>query len=85
MSMYKTNTPNYVKNFSDFGLDNKEDLKKIKKTITKNDSETKQIIGNKKLYFNPITKKMDDLSPEEINDKLIESNKHIEKFNNFNN
>jgi hypothetical protein len=80
--MYKTNTPNYVKSFNDFGTDNKEDLKKIKKSITKNDSETKQIIGNKKLYFNPITKKMDDLSPEEINDKLIESN--IKSFKEFN-
>jgi hypothetical protein len=71
MTMYKTNTPNYVKNFDTFDKDiNNNELKNIKKNKIKNNQEIKQIPGNKSLYFNKITKKMDDVSPLEVNDIL---------------
>lgn len=84
--MYKTNTPNYMKSFNTFDKDvNDDELKNIKKNKVDNEQETKQIPGNKKLFFNKITKKMNDVSPSEVDDILnstVEesSNNYNDKF-----
>lgn len=86
MTMYKTNTPNYMKSFNTFDKDvNDDELKNIKKNKVDNEQETKQIPGNKKLFFNKITKKMNDVSPSEVDDILnstVEesSNNYNDKF-----
>lgn len=74
---YKTNTPNYngksVSNFSDF-IDNieseKEELKSVKRSINPNHDDTQKYPKNSKLKFNKITRKMDDLTLPEIEDKI---------------
>lgn len=71
MGTYRDNTPNYninkVIKFNDF--ENKKDLESFKRGYVKN-SQNHQIIGNKKLKFNKITNKFDDISMGEIEDKL---------------
>lgn len=74
---YKTNTPNYktknVTNFSDF-IDNidseKEELKDVKRSINKNSDENQKYTKNTRFKFNNVTRKMDDLSFDELNDKI---------------
>ena len=74
---YKTNTPNYksknVNNFSDF-LDNieseKGELKDLKRSINPNSDNTQKYPKNSKFKFNKVTRKMDDLSLGEIDDKI---------------
>ena len=74
---YKTNTPNYksrnVNNFSDF-LDNidseKEELKDLKRSINPNSDNNQKYPKNSKFKFNKVTRKMDDLSLDEIDDKI---------------
>jgi hypothetical protein len=74
---YKTNTPNYsgrsVSNFSDF-IDNieseKEELKSVKRSINPNHDDTQKYPKNSKFKFNRITRKMDDLTISEVEDKL---------------
>lgn len=74
---YKTNTPNYsgrsVSNFSDF-IDNieseKEELKSVKRSINPNHDDTQKYPKNSKFKFNRITRKMDDLTLPEVEDKL---------------
>jgi GTP-binding protein EngB required for normal cell division len=75
--IYKTNTPNYknknVTNFSDF-LDSieseKENLKDIKKGFNPNNDDTQKYPKNSKLNFNTVTRKMDDITLDDVNDKL---------------
>lgn len=74
---YKTNTPNYksrnVNNFSDF-LDNidseKKELKDLKRSINPNSDNNQKYPKNSKFKFNKVTRKMDDLSLDEIEDKI---------------
>lgn len=75
---YKDNTPTYnvnrkVVNFGDY-CDNyekeKEELKKLKRQTTPNSDERQKLPGNPKQKFNPVTRKIDNLSPEEVNDKI---------------
>lgn len=76
---YKTNTPNYntkgktVSNFADF-IDNieseKRELKSIKRSINPNHDDTQKYPKNSKFKFNRVTRKMDDLTLSEIDDKL---------------
>ena len=74
---YKENTPTFnvnrkVVNFKDFLSDPKgeeTDLKKVRRS-TKPNSEDQQHIGNSRYKFNKTTRKMDDLSPAEIEDKI---------------
>jgi len=75
---YKDNTPTYninrkVVNFGDY-CDNyekeKEELKKLKRQTTSNSDERQKLPGNFKQKFNPVTRKIDNLSPEEVNDKI---------------
>ncbi len=89
---YKDNTPTFnvnrkVVNFKDF-LSNieaeKEELKKVRRS-TKPNSEDQQHIGNSRYKFNKATRKMDDLSPAEIEDKINsvqikESDEHDEYY-----
>ena len=74
---YKENTPTFsvnrkVVNFKDF-LSNPKgeetDLKKVRRS-TKPNSEDQQHIGNSRYKFNKTTRKMDDLSPAEIDDSI---------------
>ncbi len=82
---YKDNTPTFnvnrkVANFKDFN-DNIgcEDwkLKKMKRQ-SKPNSEDQQHIGNQRFKFNKVTRKIDNLSPDEIQDKL-DSIEELEK------
>jgi hypothetical protein len=74
---YKENTPTFnvnrkVVNFKDFLSDPKgeeTDLKKVRRS-TKPNSEEQQHIGNSRYKFNKTTRKMDDLSPAEIDDSI---------------
>lgn len=74
---YKTNTPNYksknVNNFSDF-LDNidseKTELKDLKRSINPNSDDNQKYPKNSKFKFNKVTRKMDDLSLDEIDDRI---------------
>lgn len=74
---YKTNTPTYksksVNNFSDF-IDNieseKKELEETKKGMNKNHTDTQQYPKNSKLKFNKVTRKMDDMTLPEIEDKI---------------
>ena len=74
---YKENTPTFnvnrkVVNFKDFLSDPKgeeTDLKKVRRS-TKPKSEDQQHIGNSRYKFNKTTRKRDDLSPAEIEDKI---------------
>ena len=77
---YNQNDPNYqtknsrISSFNDFNLNidkEKAELKKMKMSTIKNDSELHRIPGNRKFKFNKVTHKIDDISPDEINDKLI--------------
>lgn len=84
---YKTNTPNYntknrsVSNFSDF-VNNKEkekeDLKDLKRSINPNHDDTQKYPKNSKFKFNKITRKMDDMTLPEINDKIEEGTSNEE-------
>lgn len=74
---YKTNTPNYksknVNNFSDF-IDNidseKQELRDTKRGINPNTNDTQKFPKNTKFKYNKVTRKMDDLSADEIDDKI---------------
>ena len=84
---YKENTPTFnvnrkVVNFKDFLSDPKgeeTDLKKVRRS-TKPNSEDQQHIGNSRYKFNKTTRKMDDLSPAEIDDS-IEAIEELEETN----
>jgi hypothetical protein len=84
---YKENTPTFnvnrkVVNFKDFLSDPKgeeDELKKVRRS-TKPNSENQQHIGNSRYKFNKTTRKMDDLSPVEIDDS-IEAIKELEGTN----
>ena len=59
-----------VVNFKDFsGETEKEELQKVRRS-TKPNSEDQQHVGNSRFKFNKVTRKMDDLSPEMIDDKI---------------
>ncbi len=91
---YKDNTPTFnvnrkVVNYKDF-LSNveaeKEELKKVRRS-TKPNSEDQQHIGNSRYKFNNVTRKMNDLSPAEIEDKINsvqikENDEHDEYYDN---
>jgi hypothetical protein len=76
--MNRDNQPTYntnrnVTNFGDFcaNIDSeKEELKKMKRQTIPNTPGRHQIPGNRRLKFNKVTRKMDDISPYEINDKI---------------
>jgi hypothetical protein len=71
MERYNTNTK--VANFGDYCNNfekEKEDLKKVKRSINPNTPDTQKYPKNSKFKFNNITRKMDDLTPDIIDDTL---------------
>ena len=75
---YKDITPTYnvnrkVVNFGDFCKTCEEPkLKKMKRQTTPNSDERQKLPGNFKQKFNPVTRKIDNLSPAEVEDRLEE-------------
>jgi hypothetical protein len=88
--MEKTNTNNYntpyskVYNFKNFNADTEiKDLGKTKRSFVKNYDDVYELPNNKKMYFNKVTKTMQSLSKDEIDDKIeaAEEYKEDEKSN----
>jgi len=75
---YKDNTPTFnvnrkVVNFKDFLANpnaEKEELKKIDRQNKPNTDDQQKNMANSRYKFNHTTRKMDDLSPSEIEDKI---------------
>jgi hypothetical protein len=75
---YKDNTPTFnvnrkVVNFKDFSANpnaEKEELKKMNRQNIPNSDEHQKNMANSRYKFNNTTRKMDDLSPSEIEDKI---------------
>ena len=75
---YKDNTPTFnvnrkVVNFKDFSANpnaEKEELKKMNKQNKPNTDDQQKNMANSRYKFNNTTRKMDDLSPDEIKDKI---------------
>jgi|LauGreDrversion4_2_1035121.scaffolds.fasta_scaffold145186_2 hypothetical protein len=75
---YKDNTPTFnvnrkVVNFKDFSANpnaEKEELKKMDRQNIPNSDEHQKNMANSRYKFNNTTRKMDDLSPAEIEDKI---------------
>lgn len=79
---YKDNTPTFnvdrkIVNFKDFNPEEeKQELKKVKRSIDPNTPDKQQYIGNRKYKYNKVTRKMDDINVDDVNDDLdsIEEN-----------
>jgi hypothetical protein len=75
---YKDNTPTFnvnrkVVNFKDFLANpnaEKEELKKMDRQNKPNTDDQQKNMANSRYKFNNTTRKMDDLSPAEIEDKI---------------
>lgn len=75
---YKDNTPTFnvnrkVVNFKDFSANpnaEKQELKKMDRQNIPNSDEHQKNMANSRYKFNNTTRKMDDLSPAEIEDKI---------------
>jgi hypothetical protein len=75
---YKDNTPTFnvnrkVVNFKDFLANpnaEKEELKKMDRQNKPNTDDQQKNMSNSRYKFNNTTRKMDDLSPAEIEDKI---------------
>lgn len=75
---YKENTPTFninrkVVNFKDFSANpnaEKEELKKMNRQNKPNTDDQQKNMANSRYKFNNTTRKMDDLSPDEIKDKI---------------
>ena len=71
MDSYNVNRK--VATFGDFSNNiesEKEELKKVRRSTVPNTDDQQQHIGNGRYKFNKVTRKMDDLSPKEVQDKL---------------
>ena len=71
MDSYNVNRK--VATFGDFSNNiesEKEELKKVRRSTVPNTPDGQQHIGNSRYKFNKVTRKMDDLSPKEVQDKL---------------
>ena len=71
MDSYNVNRK--VATFGDFSNNiesEKEELKKVRRSTVPNTPDGQQHIGNGRYKFNKVTRKMDDLSPAEVQDKL---------------
>lgn len=95
---YNPNDPNFqtgksrILSFNNFQSNvgrEKEDLEKAKRPYIDNDETTHQIPTNRKFKFNRVTNKMDDISKDEVEDKLdyiedmgVINPKHKYKFDN---
>ena len=95
--MNRDNTPTFnvnrkVVNFKDFLANpnaEKEELEKMDRQNKPNTDDQQKNMANSRYKFNNTTRKMDDLSPAEIEDKIEaieefeESNERIKTFENF--
>lgn len=67
---YKTNTPNYktkrILKYDDFG----SDLYDLERGYNLNHRDTQKYVKNSKYRLNPLTGKLDDLTLDEVKDKL---------------
>lgn len=74
--MAKDNTYNVNRNVVNFGdycnnfEKEKEELKKVKRSINPNTPDTQKYPKNSRFKYNRITRKMDDLTPDIIDDQL---------------
>lgn len=61
----------HIQNFSDFDKkEEKKELKKVRRSFTKNDDEVYELPNNSKFKFNSVTHKMEDDFKELIDDKI---------------
>jgi len=87
-----------IDNFGDFSNNKeseKEELEKVKRSFSKN-SDRHQIPGNTKFKYNKVSRKMDDVSPDIVDDSIesideldnvqerLNSKNNISKFRDFN-
>ena len=57
--------------FEDFKKEQEQEkLQDLKRDFTKNSTDTQQFPRNTKFHYNDVTKKMDDLSVDEVDDKI---------------
>lgn len=57
--------------FEDFKKEEEQkDLQDLKRDFTKNSDDTQQFPRNTKFHYNDVTKKMDDLSVDEVDDSI---------------
>lgn len=87
MDSYNVNRK--VVTFGDFSNNlesEKEELKKVRRSTVPNTPDQQQHIGNGRYKFNKVTRKMDDLSPEEVQDRLdsIDELEETNELFNFN-
>jgi hypothetical protein len=87
MDSYNVNRK--VATFGDFSSNiesEKEELKKVRRSTVPNTPDGQQHIGNGRYKFNKVTRKMDDLSPKEVQDKLdaIDELEETNELFNFN-
>ena len=87
MDSYNVNRK--VVTFGDFSNNiesEKEELKKVRRSTVPNTPDGQQHIGNGRYKFNKVTRKMDDLSPAEVQDKLdsIDELEETNELFNFN-
>jgi hypothetical protein len=74
--MAQDNTYNVNRNVANFGdycnnfEKEKEELKKVKRSINPNTPDTQKYPKNSRYKYNRITRKMDDLTPDIIDDQL---------------
>jgi phosphate uptake regulator len=60
-----------IVNFKDFSKEEeKEELTKVKRSFTKNSNDTQKFPNNSKYKFNKVTRKMDDLSLDMVDDSI---------------
>lgn len=84
MSNKDNNSNRKVVGFRQFDLaKEREELEKIKRSTIKNTPDQQQHIGNFKSKFNKITRKIDNLSPAEVDDKLKSIESLDENIQNF--
>lgn len=60
-----------IVNFKDFSKEEeKEELTKVKRSFTKNSNDTQKFPNNSKYKFNKVTRKMDDMSLDMVDDSI---------------
>jgi hypothetical protein len=68
--------------FEDFKKEEEQaDLQDLKRDFTKNSDDSQQFPRNTKFHYNDITKKMDDLSVDEVDDKIEGLEEGFRKWN----
>ncbi len=72
-----------IVNFKDFSKEEeKEELTKVKRSFTKNSNDTQKFPNNSKYKFNKVTRKMDDLSSDMVDNSIKELDENV-KYSNW--